>query len=162
MATASFRPLYRSRQVFHALWPRIAADDLQFARGLMTEAERLLFEGMQVRDQRHALAVMRRLQATDERDLLIAALLHDCGKGDVPVWLRIAHVVAPRFGRLTGKEGARGWRGAAWRLHRHVAISAQLVQYAGCSAVTVRLVAGTHSPEEAWMAELLYAADDAS
>ena len=163
MATTSSRALYRSRQVYHALWPRIPADDLEYARRLMTEAEARLFKAMQRRDQRHALEVMRRLRETTEtRDLLIAALLHDCGKGDVPVWLRILHVAAPQFGQTMGKRGARDWRGAAYRLHRHVEISAQLVHEAGCSALTVRLIAGTHSPDEAHLASLLYAADDAS
>ena len=163
MATTSSRALYRSRQVVHALWPRIPAEDLAYAHELMTAVEARLFNAMQRRDQRHALEVMRRLRVTtDERDLLIAALLHDCGKGDVPVWLRIVHVVAPRFGRAAGKEGDKGWRGAAYRLHRHVEISARLVQEAGCSALTVRLVGGTHTADEAPFAAMLWAADDAS
>jgi HD domain-containing protein len=163
VATTSSRAVYRSRQVFHAIWPRIAAPDLESARRILTAPQWRLFEAMQRRDQRHALEVMRRLRAqTDERDLLIAALLHDCGKGDVPVWLRVLHVVMPAFGRLTGKEGARGWRGAAWRLEHHEALTVRLVQSAGSSDRTVRFVAGACTPEEAWMAALLLAADDAS
>ncbi len=150
MATASSRAFYRSRQVFHALWPRIPADDLEYAMQLMTAAEARLFGAMERRDQRHALEVMHRLrEATEERDVLIAALLHDCGKGAVPVWLRILHVVAPQFGRIAGKEGAPGWRGSAYRLQHHVEISARLVQEAGCSELTVRLVGGTHREDEA-------------
>ena len=163
MAITSSRALYRTRQVVNALWPRIAARDLEYARVLMTEQEARLFQAMERRDQRHALEVMRRLrQVSDERALLIAALLHDCGKGAVPVWLRIAHVVAPQFGRMVGRDGHRGWRSAAYRLHHHVALSAQLVREAGSSETTVRLVAGTHHPEEEHLAQLLYEADDAS
>ena len=129
----------------------------------MTGPESRLFDAMQLRDRRHALEVMRRArERTDNRDVLIAALLHDCGKGDVAVWLRILHVLAPAFGRLVGKQGARGWRGAAWRLDHHEALSVRLVQAAGCSEVTVRLVGGTHTEDESWMAEVLRAADDAS
>jgi hypothetical protein len=147
----------------HALWPRIPSSDLDYAMQLMTDAEARLFAAMQRRDQRHAIEVMRRLRAeTDHRDLLIAALLHDCGKGDVPVWLRVLHVAVPRFGRALGRDGHPGWRGAASRLHRHVEISARLVESAGCSELTVRLVAGTHREDEAPYAALLYAADDAS
>ena len=163
MATTSSRALYRSRQVYHALWPRIAAEDLETALQLMTNAESRLFNAMQRRDQRHALEVMRRLRnSTEERDLLVAALLHDCGKGDVPVWLRVLHVAVTGFGQRTGKEGAPGWRGAAYRLHRHVEISAKMVHAAGCSELTVRLVGGTFTHDEAWKAALLRAADDAS
>jgi hypothetical protein len=93
---------------------------------------------------------------------VLAALLHDCGKGAVPVWLRILHVAVPQAGRTLGRQDDAGWRGAAYRLHRHVEISARLVEAAGCSKLTVRLVAGTPTEEEAALAALLYAADDAS
>lgn len=163
MAIASSRALYRSRQVLHALWPRIPAQELEYALALMTEAEARLFHAMERRDRRHALEVMRRIRdATEHRDALIAALLHDCGKGSVPVWLRILHVAVPQFGRIAGKDGHDGWRGAAYRLHHHVHLSAQLVREAGSSEVTVRLVGGTHREDEAELARLLYAADDAS
>jgi hypothetical protein len=163
MATTSFRALYRTRQVYHALWPRIDADDLSAAHMLMTNAQRRLFDSMPRRDRRHALEVMRRLRRdTEARDLLLAALLHDCGKGDVPVWLRILHVWAPRLGAAAGRAGAPGWRGAAYRLHHHVELSARLAQDAGCSALTVRLIGGTHTPDEARAAALLWAADDES
>ncbi len=163
MAIASSRALYRTRQVVHALWPRIPEDDLVYANGIMSPEERALFEAMERRDQRHALEVMRRLRAEiDDRDVLVAALLHDCGKGSVSVWLRVLHVAAPHVGRLTGKADAPGWRGAAYRLHHHVTISARLVQEAGCSDLTVRLVGGTHTEDEAHLARLLWAADDAS
>lgn len=163
MAITSSRALYRTRQVIHALWPRIPEHDLRYARRLMTPQELRLFHAMEPRDQRHALEVMSRLRrVTEQRDLLVAALLHDCGKGRVPVWLRILHVAAPRFGRSAGQEDHPGWRGAAYRLHRHVEISARLVQDAGCSDLTVRLVAGTHTPAEADLARLLYEADDQS
>ena len=163
MAITSSRAVYRTRQVYHALWPRIAIEELTFAEQLMTPAEARLFRAMERRDQRHALEVMNRLrERTDNRDVLIAALLHDCGKGDVPVWLRILHVAVPSFGRTFGREGDEGWRGAAFRLHRHVEISAALVRGAGCSELTVHLVGGTHRPGEAHLARMLYEADDES
>ena len=161
--TSSPRALYRSRQVLHALWPRLAAEDLAFALQIMTPPEERLFNAMERRDQRHALEVMRRLRAgIEERDVLVAALLHDCGKGGVPVWLRIMNVAAPKLVQLAGRKGATGWRGAAYRLEHHVQLSTRLCEDAGCGGLTVRLVGGTATPEEAWKAELLYAADDAS
>ncbi|HWO73908.1 MAG TPA: HD domain-containing protein, partial [Dehalococcoidia bacterium] len=83
------RGLYRSRQVFHALWPRIDAAELEAALAGLTAGQRALFLGMDRGDQRHALEVLRRLgPASTDPDLRLAALLHDCGKGRVPVWLR--------------------------------------------------------------------------
>ncbi len=80
----------------HALRPRIDATDLAFARSLLTDPERELFDAMERRDQRHAIAVLTKVRVhTEDHDVLIAALLHDCGKGAVPVWLRILKVVSP-------------------------------------------------------------------
>jgi hypothetical protein len=157
-----FRPLYRSRQVLHALRPQIDAGDLDFAREVLSDAEAGLFFAMERRDQRHALEVATRLRrGTDDRSLLAAALLHDCGKGSVPVWLRILNVVSPVTTGVLAAEG-RGWRGAAHRLRHHAELGAVMAREAGCSETTVRLIHGHVEPEEAWQHALLQAADDAS
>jgi hypothetical protein len=117
---------------------------------------------MERRDQRHALEVTTRLHvATDDRSLLVAALLHDCGKGSVPIWLRVLNVLSPGATRLLAAEG-RGWRGAAYRLRHHAELGAGMAREAGCSEMTVRLIDGHIEPEEAWRHALLLAADDAS
>jgi hypothetical protein len=68
-------------------------------------AEYALFHSMERRDQRHGLEVMRRLRFGGEtdRELLTAALLHDCGKGAVPAF---AYVVTPALVRRLGSEAA--------------------------------------------------------
>jgi HD domain len=157
-----FRPLYRSRQVLHALRPQIDPGDLDFAREVLSEAEAGLFFAMERRDQRHALEVATRLRrGTDDRTLLVAALLHDCGKGSVPVWLRILNVVWPAAMGLGAAESG-GWRGAAYRLRHHAELGSVKARAAGCSETTVRLIQGHVEPEEAWQHVLLKAADDAS
>lgn len=157
------RALYRSRQVVQALAPRIHPDDLAVAVEVLTEQEARLFFGMQRRDQRHALEVTRRLGGqTDDRRLLVAALLHDCGKGEVPVWLRVAYVIAPSLVERMGKESVAGWRGAAYRLRHHARLGAEKAEAAGCDDATVRLIRGRVRPEEAGMYEMLCAADDQS
>jgi hypothetical protein len=149
--------------VLHALRPRIDADELTRARELLSEAESRLFFAMERRDQRHALEVARRLQVTtDEPAVLVAALLHDCGKGSVPVWLRVLNVVAPWLVKAVAQDGSAGWRAAAQRLRRHAAIGAELAAAAQSSPVTVRLIRGHVEPDEVWMQALLLAADDAS
>lgn len=157
-----FRTLYRSRQVLHALRPQIDPGDLDFAREVLSEAEAGLFFAMERRDQRHALEVAMRLRrGTDDRSLLVAALLHDCGKGSVPVWLRILNVVSPSMTGLLAAEG-RGWRGAAHRLRHHAELGAVKAHEARCLEMTVRLIHGHVEPDDAWRHALLQAADDAS
>src|SRR2546430_11912511 len=94
---AMSRAAYRIRQGLHALSPRRAHDDGNIARAQLNDGEWLLFQAMETRDRRHAVEVMSRLRSEgiEDRELLAAALLHDCGKGSVPVWLRSLNVLAP-------------------------------------------------------------------
>ena len=158
------RALYRSRQVVHALRPRIDATDLAFARSLLTDRERDLFDAMERRDQRHAVAVLAKVRVhTDDHDVLIAALLHDCGKGAVPVWLRVLKVVSPSMlARVAHTDDSKGWRYAAYRLHTHERIGERLAREAGVSEGAIRLIAGQTRPEDAWKVAILEAADDES
>ena len=59
----------------------------------LTPAELALFDAMPVADRRHGLDVVARLRDLGARDpdLLLAGLLHDCGKGPS---VRLAHRVA--------------------------------------------------------------------
>jgi HD domain len=156
------RPFYRSKQVLQALRPRIAADELDTARELLSEPQQRLFFAMERRDQRHALEVARRLrESTDEGPVLVAALLHDCGKGSVPVWLRILNVLSPVAVDVLASDGG-GWRGSAYRLRHHAALGAEMAREADCEPLTVRLIDGHVGPEDTRQLELLHAADDAS
>lgn len=158
------KALYRGGQVLHALRPRIDAAAADFARAHLSAAEARLFLAMQRRDQRHALAVLRRLRAAGhaEPELLTAALLHDCGKGAVPVWLRVLYVAAPSIVNRLAAEGESGTRAAAYRLLNHAALGARLAEEAGAGPATVRLIAGQPLPEEKALADALRAADDES
>jgi len=157
------RAIYRTGQVRHALWPRIDADELASVQEVLPDGMAALFYAMEKRDQRHALAVRRRLRerGVDDSDLLAAALLHDCGKGRARVWLRVLKVVSPgTLGRLAREGG--GWRGAAYRLQEHASIGARLASAAGASELTVRLIEGRVKPDEEGLQSLLLAADDES
>lgn len=158
------RALYRSQQFLHALRPRLDPDALGLARSLLGDAQGRLFFAMERRDQRHALAVLRQLRrrGVDDRDLLAAALLHDCGKGAVPVWLRVLYVLAPRAVSRLAAPGASGVPAAADRLVNHAEFGARVAEAAGAGALAVRLIAGRVLPGEESFAERLRAADDAS
>jgi hypothetical protein len=158
------RAIYRSRQVWQALWPRIDAGELALVHSVLPESARGLFLAMEKRDQRHALEVARRLRELGDEDieLLQAALLHDCGKGAVPVWLRVLKVLSPGTLRRLAVDGALGYRGAAYRLLEHGAIGARLAASAGLSLVVARLIEGRIEPGDESRAALLAAADDAS
>ena len=158
------RPLYRSRQVWYALRPKLDGAKLEAACMLLTEAETGLFFAMQRRDQRHALEVYCRLgeAGITDRNVLAAALLHDCGKGAVPVWLRILYVLRPSAVDTLAREHSTGFRHAAWRLRHHEAISARTALAAGSSAPTIRFIEGRPLPDEAALFAAFLAADDAS
>jgi hypothetical protein len=158
------RAVYRSRQVYHALWPAVETDALATAAAVLSPSAFRLFAAMEKRDQRHAIAVMNGLRAmgADDPDLLTAALLHDCGKGTVFVWLRVAKVIAPSFVRLAGSPGSAGWRGSAYRLTHHAQIGAVMAEAAGASERAVALIRGDTDSRHASVLALLIAADDAS
>jgi hypothetical protein len=134
------RAVYRTRQFRDALFPRLSDDTIGPARSLLRASELRLFEGMEEGDRSHGLRVMRALleEGETDHDLLAAALLHDCGKGRVGVWLRVANVIAPWSLKLLAHRGS----GASYRLVHHARLGAELARQAGSSEETVRLIAG--------------------
>lgn len=157
-------PIYRARQFWQAMLPPMHTVDAGIARRVLTSPQMQLFEAMDKRDQRHALAVAGRLlaQGAGRPDLLAAALLHDCAKQDVPVWLRVANVMAPTLLARLAKRQTPGWRVAADRLLRHEELSASLAEAAGSSSLTMQLIRGSAPPEHEGLLKLLKQADDAS
>lgn len=144
---AAARALYRSRQFFGSLRPRVDAGLRAEALSLLSEPERALFESMTVRDRQHSLRVFQRLlvQHADDRDLLAAALLHDAGKGRIAVWHRVAFVLleaaAPRLlDRIARPGDGRSWRQALYRCRHHPDLGAELAREAGSSEQVIALI----------------------
>ena len=160
------RALYRSRQFFGAVRPRIDAELLTEAFRLLSEPERRLFETMITRDRQHCLAVYARLRGQrDDDDLLTAALLHDAGKGRIALWHRVAYVLleaaSPALLRRLAKPGdGPGWRQALDRCRKHPELGARLAEEAGSSGIAVALIRedSEHTPKELLAA--LKAADE--
>ena len=106
-----------------------------------------------------------RATARDDDALCTAALLHDCGKGCVALWQRVAHVllgaIAPALrGRIASERGA-AWRRAMWRLMRHADIGARMAEAAGADAEVVRLIGEQEASAPDARLALLQAADEA-
>ncbi len=125
-----------------------------------------LFDRMHVADRRHGLDVVADLRGRGvvDRDVLVAGLLHDCGKGNR---IRLVHRVAWSLGE---RYGARIWRVSAHlptfraglaSLRNHAARSATLAAEAECSPRTVDLIRTQEAPTDD-DGRLLRAADEAN
>jgi len=147
------RALYRSRQFFRSVGASLSAEDrAEVAQRLNAEQQRL-FYAMTARDQRHCLDVFHALQRDghDDPDLLLAALLHDVGKGPVRLWHRVAYVLiralSPRLLRRLSSDSGSGWRQALASFSDHSRQGAALVETTGAPEAVVALVR-LHSGDE--------------
>jgi hypothetical protein len=161
------RVLHRVRQFFGALKPQVAAADRAEAYAYLDPPLRTLFETMTLRDQQHGIIVYRRVRsAAPDEDvaLFTAALLHDCGKGDVMLWHRVANVLlglAPGVQARVPAEHGAAWRRALWRLLHHPRLGAEMAAAAGADPDVVRMIREQESRLPDARLALLQAADDA-
>jgi hypothetical protein len=132
----------------------------------LAPAQLALFDRMQLADRRHGLDVMADLagRGVTDADLLLAGLLHDCGKGPR---VRFTHRVAWSLGQ---HYGAWIWRAAAHMptfrtglaaMRDHAERSARLAAEAGCSANAVELIRNQENPTND-AGRLLLDADEAN
>jgi hypothetical protein len=135
------RASYRSRQLLRSLRPRLEAEELAEAERFLGAALFPLFLSMAPRDQRHCLDVYRRLRAAGcaDRELLMAALLHDVGKGrQVRLWHRVAYVILMAVAPWLRPR----LRGGLAALRDHPQRGAALLAAAGAPPGVVELVRG--------------------
>lgn len=138
----------------------LSAHEREEVTDLLPSAAWPLFVSMSAADQRHALRVCRGLQARgwSERDLLIAALLHDVGKaaGRVPFWTRPVIVLGKRYTphllpRLTVypvvEQGLPRWRRALSYAWWHAEVGADLAAEIGLNARIVHYIRMHHQPD---------------
>jgi hypothetical protein len=158
---------HRVGQFLGALRPRVDARAREEAHAWLDAPLRPLFDAMMPRDQQHGIEVFRRVRAHagNDRALLAAALLHDCGKGRVALWQRVAHVLlgalAPGVRAQVATERGAAWRRAFWRLLHHPAIGAELAARAGADPEIVRIIREQEAPHPDARLAILQAADEA-
>ena len=136
-----------------------------------------LFDAMPVADRRHGLDVVASLRASgggSDTELLLAGLLHDCGKSTAPgqgsqgsgvgLLPRVAWSLGEAFGPWVVRLARRlpGFGPSLDLLRDHAERSAELVQAAGGSARTAELIRNQAGAPADRAGELLRLADEAN
>lgn len=154
------------RQTKRHLLARVPARERDALAEWLSPAQLEMFDAMHVADRRHGLDVMWTLRDGGEEDpeVLLAALLHDAGKGNAGLIARIVHSLG--HARMSWVALAVGWlpgmRRSLDRLRDHAETSARLAEAAGCSPRTVDLIRWQDAPHDPEAGERLRLADEAS
>jgi len=154
------------RQFRSHLGARVGAGERAALATWLTSDQLRLFDAMHVADLRHGLDVVAALRTDGvvERDVLVAGLLHDAGKGSIGVWPRVAYSLGQAFGPRAWRVASAfpGFRRDLALLRDHADASARLAADAGCSARTVELIRHQEAPSDPEFGELLRLADEAN
>src|SRR3546814_355609 len=136
------RSRYRVRQFTRGLRPHLRAAEVAEARGRLSRGEFELFLNAQPRDRRHSIDLYRLLQQQGASDpMLVAALMHDVGKGQIATWHRVAFVLLGPLSGIVGSQTGARWRRAIWRLRHHARLSAEMLHRVGSSPRVIAIVA---------------------
>lgn len=138
------------RRFFRGFRGTLTPDERQTVEALLRPEELRCFRALQGREQRHAIDVLRHLQAhgSPSDDLSVAALLHNVGKGRVHLHERVAYTLLAMFtpallARVALPDG-RGFRGAMAALRDHPARGAEVLAAIGVRPRVIELVRGHH------------------
>jgi hypothetical protein len=142
-----------------------AAERVELATWL-TPAQLALFDSMHRADRRHGLDVVTTLRrvGVDDREVLLAGLLHDSGKGATGLVPRIVWSLGEVFGERVRTAAGRvpGMARALDRLRAHPERSAELALAAGCTDRTADLIRHQEAPRDPRFGPLLKLADEAN
>jgi hypothetical protein len=143
---------------------RVSAGERRDLAAWLSPAQLTLFDAMHPADQRHGLDVVAALRAGGHAQpaLLLAGLLHDCGKGrGLRVWHRVGWSLGEHYGTRVerGLQRLPGFRAAFGTMRDHAVRSAELVASAGGSPATVELIRNQAEPTDAELGRALLLAD---
>jgi hypothetical protein len=138
--------LYRISQVWRMKTRRLQPEEQRWVQQHLTPAQFALFLSQQLGDQVHAYTVAHTLatQQYPDEPLIIAALLHDCGKAPgVSLFHRTLVVLLKRFAphvlhRLQPTQS--GWRAPLARAWYHPQLGAALAEAVNCSPDVVTII----------------------
>ncbi len=155
----------KARQLRIHLAARVSPEEHDVLAAWLRPPELALFDAMHVADQRHGLDVasMLRRSGVRDRDVLAAALLHDCAKGHTGPGPRVAWSLGEAYGSWVVRLAALvpGWRVALDRLRDHAEASAAMVEAAGLPPRAVDLVRFQSAPRDPEFGPRFRAADEA-
>jgi hypothetical protein len=154
------------RQFIRHLTARISSAERASLDAWLTPSQAALFDEMHVADRRHGLDVVASLRTMGvaDRDVLVAGLLHDAGKGQTGLSPRVAWSLGQAWGGWVWRVAER-LPGMPWALRRlgdHAVVSAAMASAAGCSTRTVELIRNQEAPRDPEFGELLRLADEAN
>lgn len=158
---------YRVRQLGRAVRERHEPIPHELVTTYLDGRAQELFYSMAPRDQAHSAKTAALIERSETdcagAELIVAALLHDTGKGRQQIWQRVTYVLlralpAGALSRLA--RPGDGTRGAFYRSLRHPQLGADLARTAGCSARVCSLIAEHHGPSREPALRLLQWADD--
>lgn len=173
-------PGHLARRFARSLWPAGPGPAGEaWARRWLTAPEAAIWDRMSGPDRRHAVVVGHRVAAAAgnadgtavPKPLIVAALLHDCGKvgSRLGTFGRVAAtLVALTSGRsrLAAWSGRPpGWRRRAGMYAAHDEIGSNMLDEAGSDALVVAWAAEHHLPADRWTVDagtgrMLKEADD--
>ncbi len=146
---------------------RVSTAERAALAGWLTGAQVELFDAMHRADQRHGLDVVAALRRAghNEPELLLAGLLHDCGKGRrLHVWHRIAWSLGEHYGPRVERLALRvpTFRAAFRTMAEHAGRSAELALAAGAGPLTAELIRNQAEPTDSDLGRALLLADQAN
>ncbi|MFA5928765.1 MAG: HD domain-containing protein [Candidatus Margulisiibacteriota bacterium] len=158
----------RFKQFQAATQATISAQDVEFIRKFLDKQQQILFYRMPIFDQRHSCDVAYRLinkiktaevnqgKISNREDAVVAALLHDCGKMEVPFSLygRCFYVIFKKFLKNIGwsslvKLGQNKRSSSLLRnfyvLEFHHLLGAELLKQIGVKPDVIKMISAHHS-----------------
>jgi hypothetical protein len=138
------------RRFFRGFRGSLTPEEARTVEALLRPEELRCFRALQSREQRHAVDVMRHLRThrSPSDDLLVAALLHNVGKGPLHLYERVAYTLlamfTPRLLHRVAQPDGRGFRRAMAAQRDHPARGAEVLAAIGVRPRVLELVRGHH------------------